>query len=87
MKAMSMTRLILATLLLGAAVPAFAQTSTPPASGSAGQSRPSRGPDQQSVGTAPGPAQPGQTTGSTEQGPVVQQMNEAERKKVEQQGK
>jgi hypothetical protein len=76
-----------AVLLALPAVGAMAQTATPPGPPGTAQARPGRAPDQTSVPNAAPPAGTGQTTGSNSQGPVVKQMNDAERAKVEQQGK
>ncbi len=70
-----------------ACLPAAAQTSTPAGPGSAAQARPSRGPEQTSVPNAAPPATTGQTTAAPGQNPTVQQMNNAERSKVEVHGK
>jgi hypothetical protein len=52
------------------------------------QARPARGPQEQSsVPTAAPPATPTQTTGATNQPPVVKEMNVEEQKKVEKEGK
>lgn len=52
------------------------------------QARPARGPQEQgSVPTAAPPATPTQTTGATNQPPVVKEMNAQEHKKVEKEGK
>jgi hypothetical protein len=52
------------------------------------QARPARGPQEQgSVPTAAPPASPTQTTGATNQPPVVKDMNVQEQKKVEKEGK
>lgn len=79
----------IAALVLGlaAALPAAAQTSTPPGPGAAGEARPARGPDQTSVPTAAPPADTRHTTGARNQSPEVKQMNENELRKIEKHGK
>ena len=72
---------------MAASLPVAAQTSTPAGPGAAGQARPSRGPEQNSVPNAAAPATTGQTTAATTQDPTVRQMNDSERKKVEKFGK
>jgi hypothetical protein len=50
--------------------------------------RPARGPQSEtSVSTGAPPASTSQTTGATNQPPVVKQMNEEEKQKVEKEGK
>jgi hypothetical protein len=52
------------------------------------QARPARGPQEQgSVASPAPPATRTQTTGATDQHPVVKEMNEQERKKDEKEGK
>jgi len=52
------------------------------------QARPARGPQEQSSVASPAPpATRTQTTGATDQHPVVKEMNEQERKKDEKEGK
>ena len=74
-------------VMMATSLPAAAQTSTTAGPGSAAQARPSRGPEQASVPNAAPPATTGQTTAAHDQSPAVQQMNDAERKKVEVHGK
>lgn len=79
--------LALIALVAAALGPAAAQTSTPTGPGTAAQARPSRGPEQSSVPNAAPAATTSQTTAAKNQSPVVKQMNEAERKKIEKFGK
>ncbi len=74
-------------LLAAAAMPAAAQTGTPPGPGAAAQARPSRGPEQTSVPNAAPAATTSRTTAAGNQNPTVKQMNEAERLKIEKFGK
>ncbi len=74
-------------LILSVTVPASAQTSTQPGPGTAAQARPARGPEQSSVPTNAPPASATQVTGAQDQSPVVKEMNEAEKRKVEEKGK
>ena len=75
-----------AALMMGTSL-ALAQTGTAPDPGAAGAARPARGPEQTSTPNAAPPATTGQTTAARTQSPVVQEMNEAERRKVEEKGK
>jgi len=79
--------LALLALVLGASLPAAAQTSTPTGPGAAAQARPTRGPEQSSVPNAAPPATTGQTTAERNPNPTVQQMNQSEKSKVEVHGK
>lgn len=73
-----MRLLLAATLAMVSAAPVFAQSASRPAREPAGQtSLPNQ---------APAPSTT-QATGTTTQSPVVKQMNEAEKAKVEQTGK
>ncbi len=66
---------------------AVAQTGTPTGPGAAAAARPTRGPEQSSVPSAAPSANLDHTTVAKDQNPVVKQMNESERKKVEVHGK
>jgi hypothetical protein len=80
-----MSRLLLAALLLVPALAAQAQTGAPQA---ATPVRPRGGPSSESsLPSAAPPASTTQTTGSTDQNPVVKGMNDAEKSKVEAKGK
>ena len=70
--------------LLAAAQPASAQTAPPGATAT----RPAKDPPAQtSVPSVAPPATTSQTTGATNQDPVVKKMNEEEKAKVESKGK
>ena len=74
-----MVRGLLAAALALTAGAAVAQTDS---------ARPARGPaSETAVPSAAPPATTSQTTGATGQGPVVKNMNEAEKAKVEEKGK
>lgn len=76
---MSAVRAALAASLVLSAGAAMAQTD---------QARPGRGPaSEAAVPSAAPPATTSQTTGATKQDPVVKNMNEAEKGKVEEHGK
>jgi hypothetical protein len=79
--------LALFALIMGASLPAIAQTSTPTGPGAAGQARPTRGPEQTSVPNNAPAATTGQTTAERNPNPTVQQMNQSEKSKVEAHGK
>jgi len=78
--------LALLGLIMGASLPAAAQTSTPTGPGAAAQARPARGPQETSTPNTAPPATTGQTTAGNPN-PAVQQMNQSERGKVEEHGK
>ena len=77
----------LAALALILFASSFVLAQTTPGTGAAGEARPARGPDQTSTPSTAPPATTQQTTGTSNQSPVVKQMNEAEQKKVETHGK
>jgi hypothetical protein len=79
--------LALIALVAAASPAAVAQTSTPTGPGAASQARPTRGPEQTSVSNAAPAATTGQTTAAKNQDPTIKQMNEAEKSKVEKEGK
>ena len=74
-------------LVIAGAAPVMAQTSTSPAAGAAGSARPARGPEQSAISSPAPAAGTTTTTGGKNPDPAVQQMNDAERQKVEQEGK